>query len=85
MPDSCCIEETSGCGKQVAANETYGLIYTEVCKIAKKYQQDSCSDENVMHNVCLREFFVWGGGCNIWEIFLLCYLVSVFEFRDVLI
>ncbi|CAF4436191.1 unnamed protein product, partial [Rotaria magnacalcarata] len=31
VPDSCCIEETSGCGKQIAANETYGLIYTDGC------------------------------------------------------
>ncbi len=31
VPDSCCIEETRGCGKQIAANETYGLIYMDVC------------------------------------------------------
>ncbi len=30
VPDSCCIEEINGCGKQVAANETYGLIYMDV-------------------------------------------------------
>ena len=30
VPDSCCIEEINGCGKQIAANETYGLIYMDV-------------------------------------------------------
>ncbi|UJR14688.1 hypothetical protein I4U23_001681 [Adineta vaga] len=31
VPDSCCIEESSGCGKQIAANETFGLIYLDGC------------------------------------------------------
>ena len=31
VPDSCCIEEKSGCGKQITANETYGLIHLDVC------------------------------------------------------
>jgi hypothetical protein len=31
MPDSCCIEEKIGCAKRINANETFGLIYTDVC------------------------------------------------------
>ncbi len=38
VPDSCCIEEVNGCGKQIAANETYGLIYMDVCS-KKKFRQ----------------------------------------------
>ena len=42
VPDSCCIEETNGCGKQIAANETYGLIYLDVCLQAVAFNRFNC-------------------------------------------
>lgn len=37
VPDSCCIEEQFSCGKRISANETYGLIYTDVSLVKQMF------------------------------------------------
>jgi len=71
VPDSCCIEEKSGCGKQIAANETYGLIYMDGC--FNMIQMEINRNLMVVGILAFVLVFV-EGFCIVAALGLLCYL-----------
>ncbi|CAF1048669.1 unnamed protein product [Rotaria sp. Silwood1] len=71
VPDSCCIEEINGCGKQIAANETYGLIYTNGC--FNMIQMEINRNLMIVGILAFVLVFV-EGFCIVAALGLLCYL-----------
>jgi len=71
VPDSCCIKEKIGCGKEINVNETYGLIYTDGC--FNMIQMEINRNLMIVGILAFVLVFV-EGFCIVAALGLLCYL-----------